>query len=636
MVYSYLKNIFYNYSEALNDYIYEALKNYNDFNYSMTLFYNFIVNNRNLIRDLKEALNNDTVLNALSQAIHYEDKVVDGLKNLILSDNNTVEFIFEIVQYKSIINVIFIMIRNAEKGYNAMNDIPNLMRAINDLGQRYYDNFLEIVINTLKKETTFEVYLSFLVDNFVQKAGKILINDYKIFQFDVSPDCRYLINNTYFSYSTKLSKLRGFYISKIIQESRINKNELLLYDSCLKNKNTINEMSILDYNVQPAFIFGIVDDIENKKKLRKSILNEKYNYLLALCLPYGIYKNSSENNPMCTQKDYANILRNFLSLSFDMNTSFVTPLKMLDIDEFKPKEYIFCIISILFAAIPLFIVLFLYLYKKIKSKNSIKGKIIYQLKTKKDKNSSLNINNENLINNSSQKIFILPKWYNLLKGSFDLTKNFKELFNFEKYRTNFNNIVGITYMKGIQGIAMILYVFGQTFLILCNLPIKEFKIAPFYKLIKDYKYFPILFIGLRYCPRIIFSCSGYTLMYKYLCFLEQEHDYYFFKFLFSQSHKYIMLIFIALFMRYSIYYIDTIIWQRRRPMLEIFKYNFENSNENYVEHLFMYLMYYVGDEEFANRQNIIQYFYVPLNEIFFYKLKVLFNILYYFLIINIF
>ena len=115
MVYSYLKNIFNNYSEALNDYIYEALKNYNDFNYSMTLFYNFIVNNRNLIRDLKEALNNDTVLNALSQAIHYEDKVVDGLKNLILSDNNTVEFIFEIVQYKSIINVIFIMIRNAEK-----------------------------------------------------------------------------------------------------------------------------------------------------------------------------------------------------------------------------------------------------------------------------------------------------------------------------------------------------------------------------------------------------------------------------------------------------------------------------------------------------------------------------------------
>ena len=194
------------------------------------------------------------------------------------------------------------------------------------------------------------------------------------------------------------------------------------------------------------------------------------------------------------------------------------------------------------------------------------------------------------INNSSQKIFILPKWYNLLKGSFDLTKNFKELFNFEKYRTNFNNIVGITYMKGIQGIAMILYVFGQTFLILCNLPIKEFKIAPFYKLIKDYKYFPILFIGLRYCPRIIFSCSGYTLMYKYLCFLEQEHDYYFFKFLFSQSHKYIMLILIALFMRYSIYYIDTIIWQRRRPMLEIFKYNFENSNENYVEHLFMCLM----------------------------------------------
>ena len=32
----------------------------------------------------------------------------------------------------------------------------------------------------------------------------------------------------------------------------------------------------------------------------------------------------------------------------------------------------------------------------------------------------------------------------------------------------------------------------------------------------------------------------------------------------------------------------------------------------------MCLMYYLGDEEFENRQNIIQYFYVPLNEIFFF------------------
>ena len=71
-------------------------------------------------------------------------------------------------------------------------------------------------------------------------------------------------------------------------------------------------------------------------------------------------------------------------------------------------------------------------------------------------------------------------------------------------------------------------------------------------------------------------------------------------------------------MRYSIYYIDTIIWRRRRPMLEIFKYNFENSTENYIEHLFMCLMYYLGDEKFENRQNIIQYFYVPLNEISFF------------------
>ena len=616
-VFSYLKNVLNKYSEALNTFIYITFKNYKNFNYLVDFFYDFFTNNQNFTQDLKEALKNETVLKALSVAIYYEDDVINGLKNSVLSESDIIEFIYEIIHNKSIINAIYTTIRNAEKGYNAMNDIPYLITAINDLGAGYFDRLLKIVISTLKKTTTLEAFNSFIMNNLVQKTGKILINNYTIFQFDISQDCSYLINSVYFSNLTELSALRSFYIAKIVMQTKINKNELLFYESCLKNKSASEMSSLLDYNVQPAFIFGIVDDIENKTKLRRSILNEKYNYLLALCLPYGIYKNSSENNPMCTQKDYDNILRNFLALAHNMNTSRVSSMKILDIHKFTSKEYIICIMSILIAAIPLIIILFLYIYKKIKSKNNIKGKIINQLKTKTNRISSLNSNDENSINNSFQKIFIPPKWYKLLKGSFDLTKNFNELFNFEKYRTNFNNILGLTYIKGIQGIAMILYIFGQTFLTLCNLPIKEYKIYQFYSLINHWL-FPILFIGLRYCPRIIFSCSGYTFTYKYLCFLEQGHDYYFFKFLFSQSHKYILLIYIALFMRYSIYYIDTIIWRRRRPMLEIFKYNFENSTENYIEHLFMCLMYYLGDEKFENRQNIIQYFYVPLNEIFFF------------------
>ena len=153
---------------------------------------------------------------------------------------------------------------------------------------------------------------------------------------------------------------------------------------------------------------------------------------------------------------------------------------------------------------------------------------------------------------------------------------------------------------------------------------------------------------MRYCPGIIFSCSGYTLSYKYLCFIEQRDKTDFLKFFFSQSHKYIILIFIALFVRYSLYYVDVIIWSRRRPLLELFKYNLENSDGNYIQQLFTCLIYYFGNEKFKNRQNIIQYFYVPLNEIFFfifgtilislgykYKLKIDFFILFFILLIYI-
>ena len=616
-LFSYLENFLFLNAETINTFIYDILKNFKNFDDSIELFYNFISNNTEFMQNLKTELKNITVLQELSKAVVYEDEVVEGIKNSILNDTDIVDFFFNIICNKSIVNATLIILRNSEKGLYLGNDIINLIKEINNLGYEYYNEFLNIAFNALKKKASLDALFHFVYNNLIYNFKKIVLDYYNIFQFNISHDCYHLINSMYFYNITNMTQLRKFYVTKILSKSRINKNDLLFYENCLEKKN-ITQMPDLNFTVQPAFVIGIIDDIENKRKLRKSILNEKYNYLLALCLPYGIYKNSSNRNPMCSQNDYNNILKNFLTLSFNMDTSNITSMNILYKDQFEPKEYFFCIISIILAAIPLLIILFLYIYKKIKTKNNIKGKIINQLKSKKTRNSPLITAKENSINNFSDKLFVPPKWYIYLKSSFDLTKNFKELFNFEKYRTNFNNVIGITYIKGIQGIAMIFYVFGQTFLILCNLPIKEFKIAPFYKLIKDYKYFPILFIGLRYCPRIIFSCSGYTLMYKYLCFLEQGHDYYFVKFLFSQSHKYIMLILIALFMRYSIYYIDTIIWQRRRPMLEIFKYNFENSNENYVEHLFMCLMYYLGDEEFENRQNIIQYFYVPLNEIFFF------------------
>ena len=88
------------------------------------------------------------------------------------------------------------------------------------------------------------------------------------------------------------------------------------------------------------------------------------------------------------------------------------------------------------------------------------------------------------------------------------------------------------------------------------------------------------------------------------------------KFFLRQSYKFLLLLIVVLYMRYSVYYLNIILSETKRPMMEILKYNLENNNGSYFINFFTFLLAYVGDSSFKKRQNIIQYFYVPLNEIF--------------------
>ena len=114
-------------------------------------------------------------------------------------------------------------------------------------------------------------------------------------------------------------------------------------------------------------------------------------------------------------------------------------------------------------------------------------------------------------------------------------KNGSELFNFSLNQTNFNDFNGITYIKGILGLSMFLNIFGLTFFILSNLPTKILGTYQFYHSVIN-PFYILAFIGLRYCPRIIFSCNGYTLIYKFLNFIEHDPNFCFFKFLILQSY----------------------------------------------------------------------------------------------------
>jgi hypothetical protein len=69
-------------------------------------------------------------------------------------------------------------------------------------------------------------------------------------------------------------------------------------------------------------------------------------------------------------------------------------------------------------------------------------------------------------------------------------------------------------------------------------------------------------IGVRYAPRIIISCSGYLLIYKYISYLDRNTINNSTKiwsssltFILYQSHKYILLVLVLLYQRYSLYHL---------------------------------------------------------------------------------
>ena len=58
-------------------------------------------------------------------------------------------------------------------------------------------------------------------------------------------------------------------------------------------------------------------------------------------------------------------------------------------------------------------------------------------------------------------------------------------------------------------------------------------------------------------------------------------------------------------------------------MTEILKFNLELNNKDYFINFFDFLLAYIGDLTFNNKQNIIQYFYIPLNEVFLFLFSVI-------------
>ena len=192
--------------------------------------------------------------------------------------------------------------------------------------------------------------------------------------------------------------------------------------------------------------------------------------------------------------------------------------------------------------------------------------------------------------NEKQKFFEFVDCFNFLE-------NGKELFNFSINSTKYNNDSGLNYVRGLIGFSSLFIVVGFTFMVAYNSPIKVSspnQLSDFFK--DEYYFYLIIMIGIRYSPRLIISCSGYLLAFKYVSYLDRNCirnlEPLFkstLKFISFQIHKFL-----------------------NKPKVSRFFLSF-----TLIGNFFQY-----KDEQYRNRHHLLMYFWLPFNEIIFFLIGI--------------
>ena len=189
--------------------------------------------------------------------------------------------------------------------------------------------------------------------------------------------------------------------------------------------------------------------------------------------------------------------------------------------------------------------------------------------------------------------------------------------------TEINNDSGLTYIRGLKSFSLIFLIFGLTFFTFINSFSKTYSKFLLNEFLK-YPFFMLFFIGLRYSPRIIFSCSGYTLSFKYLSYIQKNSSAFgIFKFVIYQIYKYIMLFWFFLFQRYSLFLLSTS-GEISRPMYTYFEKNILSKPDGgmFLISFLDLTTIYTRDGNKRIDQTLIDYFWLPFNEMLFFVVGV--------------
>ena len=367
--------------DYLKDLFYKLIEYYGNKNNMIVVIRDFILEtnekNDSFLKGLKQLEEQNCIFKELSKLINLDDPIIDKILKEILTNNDFMIIILGFLQNNTFVNEAANLVLNLENNTYIMKEVPKIIESIKNIknvGQRHITVFLRVFVTIGGNLFKMEQFKEFIGNDFINKIKDYLLNEDSKLNNELSQSCIDLLSFTFFEKNndTSFKEFRWFFVKKFFLDMSKNKNDFLTYENCLAEENFKFKNSIYG-NVTPVFLIGIVNDFETQKRFKKSFLHEKFSYLHGLCLPYG--RNISNNEDLCSQKDYNDSVKLFSSIVSDMNTS-KTETIILNYEniKLKIKDYFYFILSILIMIFPLLIKFFLFIYKNIKAKKAKKVK----------------------------------------------------------------------------------------------------------------------------------------------------------------------------------------------------------------------------------------------------------------------
>ena len=357
---------------------------------------------------------------------------------------------------------------------------------------------------------------------------------------NLSVQCKERLENSFFQYGMSISVSSFPYYQKMIFQSSRIKNDLSSFSECINNG--IEGYIGVEDTQNFTYLTILIDD---KKSIYDILTTNKgiSSFLIGICF--------IDN---CEIADYEKLIKKALiylnvtkesNINNDINNSSDKEfeMKIYKIDNnLKSEGFIqflqwlpFTIILIHFIFV-IFNSIPIYFYKLIvyvfccknnniilsSSKNSKLKNNLIKKKSNKKKNSNIKDSNDErtstLLNFNSSNDNIIKS----LELLYNISNNFSSLIELKK-QNEITNDGGLSYINGIKGISMIFLLFGSVYSILYNSLVTEQNTEDFYSQLNNL-FFSIFYIGIKYAPKLLLCSSGFSLFFKFLCYLDEKID----------------------------------------------------------------------------------------------------------------